>query len=161
VFIFIGKEEKRMIERKGQGTTEYLIILAVIIVIALVVVGVMGWVPGLSGGITEQQSRAYWQSTSPFSIIEYKFSGTTAELEIQNISANKLTLTSLQFDGEGTLGSSISFNAGERKLVTVTGLSNCGNAGTGFDKNVTFTYNSKKVSGLVQIGDKGLIGKCS
>ncbi|MFH1663269.1 MAG: hypothetical protein ABH986_00370 [archaeon] len=150
-----------MFGRKAQGTTEYLIILAVIIVIALVVVGVMGWVPGLSGGITEQQSKAYWQSTSPFTMLEYKFSGTTADLEVQNVSANKLTLTEVKFDGVGTLAASVSFNAGERKLVQLTALNACGNLGAGFDKNVMFTYNSKNVTGLVQIGDKGLIGKCS
>ncbi len=150
-----------MIGRKAQGTTEYLIILAVIIVIALVVVGVMGWVPGLTGGLTEQQSRAYWQSTSPFSIKEFKFSGTTAEIEVQNISANKLTLTDLNIDGIAGLSSSVSFNAGESELVSLTGLTACGNAGSGFDYNVSFTYNSKKVNGLVQLGDKGLIGKCS
>ncbi len=150
-----------MIERKAQGTTEYLIILAVIIVIALVVVGVMGWVPGLSGGITEQQSRAYWQSTAPFAIKEYKISGTTASLEVQNVSANKLTLTDVELDGEGSIASNVEFNAGESKLVTVTITTACGDPGTGFDKNVSFTYNSKNVTGLVQIGDKGLIGKCS
>jgi len=150
-----------MFGRKAQGTTEYLIILAVIIVIALVVVGVMGWVPGLSGGITEQQSKAYWQSTSPFTMLEYKFSGTTADLEVQNVSANKLTLTAVEFEGEGTLASNVSFNAGERKLVQITGLTACGAVGAGFDKNVMFTYNSKNVTALVQIGDKGLIGKCS
>jgi len=149
-----------MFGRKAQGTTEYLIILAVIIVIALVVVGVMGWVPGLSGGITEQQSRAYWQSTAPFSIVEYKISGTTAELEVQNISANKLTLTDVELDGEGSIAANQAFNAGERQLVTVTITTTCGAAGTGFDKNVSFTYNSKNVTGLMQIGDKGLIGKC-
>lgn len=150
-----------MIGRKAQGTTEYLIILAVIIVIALVVVGVMGWVPGLTGGITEQQSRAYWQSTSPFSIKEFKFSGTTAELEVQNISANKLTLTQVAIDGVDGISSNVSFNAGESALISLTGLNACGTIGSGFDYNVSFTYDSKQVTGLMQLGDKGLIGKCN
>ncbi len=152
-----------MFGRKGQGTTEYLIILAVIIVIALVVVGVMGWVPGLSGGITEQQSRAYWQSTSPFGIMEYKFDAeaTTVTLEVQNVSANKLTLTDVEFDGEGALAADVEFNAGERKSVSVTSAPTCGVAGVGFDYNVSMTYDSRKITGLVQIGDKSLIGKCT
>ena len=156
-----------MFGRKGQGTTEYLIILAVIIVIALVVVGVMGWVPGLSGGITEQQSRAYWQSTAPFTIVEYKFDAgeETASLEVQNVSANKLTLTGIEFEGVTGTVSSTSFNAGERKLVSVTGLADTtcelGTSGEGFDYAIIMTYNSKNVTGLTQIGDKSLIGKCS
>ncbi|MBU2100846.1 class III signal peptide-containing protein [Candidatus Micrarchaeota archaeon] len=158
-----------MFGRKAQGTTEYLIILAVIIVIALVVVGVMGWVPGLSGGITEQQSRVYWQSTAPFTIVEYKFDAGlgTASLEVQNVSANKLELTGVDFEGiAGTVtGQPISFNAGERKLVSVTGLTGTtcetSAAGTGFDYTTIITYDSKNVTGLKQIGDKSLIGKCN
>ncbi len=37
-----------MFLKKGQGTTEYLVILALIVVIVLIVFGVMGWFPGLS-----------------------------------------------------------------------------------------------------------------
>jgi len=157
-----------MFGKKGQGTTEYLIILAVVIVIALVVVGVMGWVPGLSGGITEQQSRAYWQSTSPFAIAEYKFDAgaATASLEVQNVSANKLTLTDVTVGIDTvTFATPIAFNAGEKKLVSLTGLTATpcvtSTTGDGFDHTMQFTYNSRNVTGLVQIGDKPLIGKCT
>ena len=150
-----------MFGRKAQGTTEYLIILAVIIVISLVVVGVMGWVPGLSGGLTEQQSKAYWRSTSPFAIIEHNFTGTTADLEIQNISANKLTLTQVNVEGVDGIAADVSFNAGESKAVSLTGLTACGAVGDGFDYTIIFTYDSSKLTGLSQQGDKSLIGKCS
>ena len=75
---------------KGQGTTEYLIILAVVIVIALVVVGVMGWFPGLSTGISAQQSKTFWQSTSPLSIIDWDIDGTNANLVIKNMTTSKM-----------------------------------------------------------------------
>ena len=45
---------------RGQAATEYLIILAVVVIIALIVVGVLGAFPALSSGITKQQSEAYW-----------------------------------------------------------------------------------------------------
>ncbi len=85
---------------KAQGTTEYLIILAVIIVIALVVVGVLGWFPGLSTGISMKQSNAYWQSTHPISILQSKLltDGSMA-LEIQNKTMNKIIIHSLTING--------------------------------------------------------------
>jgi hypothetical protein len=46
--------------RKGQAAVEYLIILAVVIIIALVVVGVLGGFPSLTRGVSERESAAYW-----------------------------------------------------------------------------------------------------
>ena len=51
-----------MKKRFGQAAVEYLIILAVVIIIALVVVGVLGGFPTLTAGVTEKDSLAYWQT---------------------------------------------------------------------------------------------------
>lgn len=45
---------------KGQAAVEYLIILAVVIIIALVVVGVLGGFPALTRGVSERESAVYW-----------------------------------------------------------------------------------------------------
>ena len=86
---------------KGQGTTEYLIILAVVIVVALVVVGVMGWFPGLATGITESQSKAYWKSASPIAITDWKITetATDATFSLQNLSTDKINVTEITVDG--------------------------------------------------------------
>lgn len=44
-------------EKKAQGVTEYLIILAVVIIIALIVVGVMGGIPGMGKSAEETKAR--------------------------------------------------------------------------------------------------------
>lgn len=48
--------------KKGQTATEYLIILAVVIIIALIVVGVMGGIPGLGNdpNAPKQSDVAKW-----------------------------------------------------------------------------------------------------
>jgi len=51
-----------MVKRKAQTATEYLIILAVVIVIALIVVGVMGGIPGIGRGVGTKTSSSYWSS---------------------------------------------------------------------------------------------------
>jgi hypothetical protein len=52
-----------MLGRKGQAAVEYLVILAVVIIIALVVIGVLGGFPLLSRGVSERESAAYWQGS--------------------------------------------------------------------------------------------------
>ncbi len=47
---------------KGQGTIEYLIILAIIIVLALLVVSFVGGFANTGSGINKTQSEAYWKS---------------------------------------------------------------------------------------------------
>jgi len=47
--------------KRAQAAVEYLIILAVVIIIALVVVGVLGGFPSLTRGVNEKESALYWQ----------------------------------------------------------------------------------------------------
>src|SRR3989339_168382 len=107
-----------MLHRKGQGTTEYLIILAVIIVIALIVVGVLGWIPGVGTGITQSQSQAYWASTSPFAMTQYEvFSdGSTAPIIVlRNQTSNKLTLTDIRLTSTSLATTDTEFTGGSEK----------------------------------------------
>ncbi len=46
--------------KKAQAATEYLIILAVVIIIALIVIGVMGGIPGLGTSGRSRVSESYW-----------------------------------------------------------------------------------------------------
>lgn len=49
-------------QKKGQTATEYLIILAVVIVIALIVVGVLGGIPSIGGGAKSNSVNSYWKT---------------------------------------------------------------------------------------------------
>lgn len=56
---------------KGQGATEYLALLAAVLLIALVVLALLSFFPGLSSDAQATQSQAYWQGeASPFSIVD-------------------------------------------------------------------------------------------
>ena len=50
-------------KRKAQTATEYLIILAVVIVIALVVASLLGAFPGIGGTVTTNANQGYWTTT--------------------------------------------------------------------------------------------------
>ena len=55
---------------RAQGATEYLILLAVVLIVALVSVALLGFFPGMASDAQITQSQTYWQSTSPIAIIE-------------------------------------------------------------------------------------------
>ena len=57
---------------RGQGATEYLVLLAVVLIIALVSIALLGFFPELSSDTKLVQSQTYWEAALPFSVIESK-----------------------------------------------------------------------------------------
>jgi len=61
----------------GQGATEYLVLLAVVLIVALVSVALLGFFPGMASDAQRQQSEMYWRSASPIAITEWAAKATT------------------------------------------------------------------------------------
>ena len=57
---------------KGQGATEYLVLLAVVLIVALVSVALLGFFPQMALDAQIAQSQAYWRSATPIAITEAK-----------------------------------------------------------------------------------------
>jgi hypothetical protein len=150
-----------MIQNKGQGTTEYLIILAIVIVIALVVVGVLGGFPSLGAGITQAQSKAYWSSTQPLAIIEWSIpSSGTGSLVFQNQTANVITLTDINWNGTSIGTFSTAIAAGGKATVSDTDMT-CGvSGGQPFSRTVGYTYTTPNLPGLKFNGVQPVVGTC-
>ena len=55
---------------KAQGATEYLVLLAVVLIVALVSVALLGFFPGMASDAQMTQSKAYWSSASPIAITD-------------------------------------------------------------------------------------------
>jgi len=55
---------------KGQGATEYLVLLAVVLIVALVSVALLGFFPGMASDSQITQSQMYWKSATPIAIVE-------------------------------------------------------------------------------------------
>ncbi|MFA6328920.1 MAG: hypothetical protein WCY41_05735 [Candidatus Micrarchaeia archaeon] len=54
----------------GQGATEYLVLLAVVLIVALVSVALLGFFPGMASDAQITQSQIYWRSATPIAIME-------------------------------------------------------------------------------------------
>lgn len=87
---------------KAQGATEYLVLLAVVLIVALVSVALLGFFPGMSSDAQEAQSKAYWSGASPIAIVEWgakygQDSGyidfTAPFLRLRNTGAYQITIT--------------------------------------------------------------------
>jgi hypothetical protein len=55
---------------KAQGATEYLVLLAVVLIVALVSVALLGFFPGMASDAKLTQSKTYWSGTSPIAMVE-------------------------------------------------------------------------------------------
>ncbi len=147
---------------KGQGSTEYLVILAVVLVVALIVIGLLGQFTGFGTAGLEQQSQAYWQGTSPFSIQNIKVSGSSVQMDVKNQLTQRLNLTNVSFDGVDIGAGSQYFAPGQTATVsgTIAGFTCTADQPYEFTK-VIFTYSQGSINGLTQMGDKSIVGKCS
>jgi len=163
---------------RGQGATEYLVILGAVLLVALVIVSLLGWFPSLGGSTREQQSKSYWSGATPFAITSLKANGSGVVLSVSNRLSHKLLLTSINFsDGANSLivlplgNTNYTLNAGEEIVITNVSLANSLNpcyiatgtkAGSPFSfKTIIFTYQQGTISDIKQTGSQGLNGRCS
>lgn len=88
-------------QSRGQGATEYLVLLAVVLVIALVGIALLGFFPGTASDAQETESKIYWQSQSPIAIVEGASRGHTAVpyswpyLRVRNTGGYPIRITKL------------------------------------------------------------------
>ncbi len=153
--------------KKGQGTIEYLVILAIIVVIALVVVTILSQFTGQGTAIRKQNSDGAWKSANPIQIIEtQKTTAGVVTLIIKNsgsegaIRITDLNLSSATNDQNTT---DINLSVGQQWATSLTGNATC-TSGTLFTypkAGITIQYNTSTISGKVQSAPDDLIIQCS
>ena len=94
----------------AQGATEYLVLLAVVLIVALVSVALLGFFPGMAADAQMTQSKIYWSSASPIAIIEWGARDiissnnnlTVIYLRIRNTGVYPISLTKVLANGQTT-----------------------------------------------------------
>lgn len=147
--------------KKGQISTEYLVIMAVILVIALVVVYLMSQSTGVATSTLETQSQAYWKTASPLAITGFSASGTTLTLAVLNTAPETITLTQLSGSGVTTFSTATPFPPGNTQVIRATLTSSCSSGSRYSVDNVTLTYSQGSIIGKTFIGQKSFTGSCS
>lgn len=147
---------------KGQGATEYLVLLAVVLIIALVSIALLGFFPGLASDARITQSNSYWRGEArPFAIVEHAFTTSgSGTVVLQNVDASgTFTLVNLTV-ANTTTNISAQVGPGDTRSVSVSGLGT-GTAGAIYDLNITIAYTSPQGLSNKQYGSKGIVGKYS
>ena len=87
--LWFQKGDDLAFRMKGQGATEYLVLLAVVLIIALVSIALLGFFPGISTDAKITQSQSYWKAGRPFAILEHTLNAASANgtIVVQNADA--------------------------------------------------------------------------
>jgi hypothetical protein len=142
----------------GQGTIEYLLIIGVLIVIALITVSVLSGMMGAGGGIDETTSQTYWKSQL-LSVTDIAVDPQgDGKLVITNKDASPLTVTGVTINGEETLVDTLLFQ-GEKTSIELTGLAPCNRDKQAY--TLVITYKTKH--GIIKkiVGEIPLVTKCT
>jgi len=166
-------------EKRGQAASEYLVLGAVALVVALVAVVLIS--SFTSKGSSEVESRIYWQGAAkPIRIKDaVSLYGSVCDtpstggykLALENSDVDPITLTGVTVDGvdrefcnEGRApASSMPMGANDQAVVgipVVEGAAPC-HEGQFVSMEIAFIYDKKYLSGHVQNGTKALVFRCS
>ena len=152
-----------VLSMRGQGATEYLVLLAVVLIIALVSIALLGFFPGLATDAKITQSNSYWRGEArPFQILEHAIIGNgTMSVVLQNVDATG-TFTMTNFSASNTTyGTATTFAPGEIKSIVIGSSGITGSAGSIYDLNVTIRYTSPNGIANIEAGTKNIVGKFS
>lgn len=152
-----------MVFKKGQAATEYLIILAVVVIIALIVVGVMGGFPGMTQGVSQKDSAAYW-ATADVGIIQYSISNNTNNLIVlRNNKMYTVRVDTVFVNGTNLLASPVTMAPGASSNFSwASGTFSCVTTGSTYSYKVNIGYTDPQYSTAYNItGEKPLVGHCN
>lgn len=148
--------------KKGQTATEYLIILAVVIIIALIVVGVLSGIPSIGGGAKANSLSSYWK-TSKLGVDSISvgagdvpegagtFSNASGFIVLRNnfpftITVNNVTLTDISSQNVDFNDTQTVLAAGQTGTFSYSNLSNSGQEGERFTYGLLVTYSDTETS---------------
>ena len=117
--------------RKAQASTEYIIILAMVIIVALIVVGVIGRIPRLGSSTAVRTSSGYWQQAD-IAIPASYFNQTSGSVVVRNNMPFKIMLLNMSIGPD--------YNATNLPIATLK---------SGAQATVTFVNNTEIALGDV------------
>ena len=130
--------------KKAQGATEYIIIVGVVIVIALLVVIAMGGIPGIGRGVAGRAVASYW-ATADVAITDYAVSASGSDtVIIKNNLRNQIVLNDVVVNGVDLESSTSTLAPGASK--TYTGAIAACTAGQSFTYAASIYYQDSKTS---------------
>jgi len=159
-----------MTSPKAQGATEYLVIFAVVLIIAMVAVGLLGFAPSIFGSANESATSLYWSSQKPIRLDSWSAAADgTVSLSMQNNGMGQIVLTQVSFSRSSDLSNpdisstlSLPIQAGRSTTYTgpqVLSPANRCATGTSFSYYLTLYYTDNGQPKVFP-GAKPIVGHC-
>ena len=147
--------------KKGQGAAEYLILLAVVLIVGIVAIALLGGFTDIGGSAMENEGRQYWTgSVRPFIAPDYTQQNSTFYVTFKNVEPSRLMLTSISLDSD-TYSTNVSFNAGASKTISFPVSSACNETSYDFfEYDVIINYTTDNEVQKSQRGSKPFAGRC-
>ncbi len=154
---------------RGQGSAEYLIVLAVVLIVALVAIVLIGGFPGFGSDAQRTESAQYWSgSARPIAIAEQAQINSTVYITVLNVETTRLILRNATLaDRTANYSNStipavgLTLGSGARKTIAISGLIPCNAASFDeYEYTVTFIYDTTDITGKTERGNKPIVGKC-
>ena len=154
---------------RAQGATEYLVILAMVLVIAVVVISLLGLYPGAGGEMRGNEQSSYWMTAQPFGIRDTQQSGqANITLVLVNHAPRPLTLVSVNLTfspGVSYVNSTrTEFEAGESRTIVIAGnaaMPDCTTrSGRSFSYSASILYDDEPLKNKLQPGSLPLSVNC-
>jgi len=149
---------------KGQSSTEYVIILAVVLTILLVGLSLMGFFSGFSSDTLTGESQSFWaNAASPFAILDTKFAGSSLGIIVHNRASTTLSLTGMSISSGNSSYAPAGFPynvvPGQKLNFSIAMPEPC-QSGKIYEYLVLFNYSTDSVVSLSQVGGKPLMVRC-
>jgi len=143
---------------RGQGTIEYLIVLAVIVIVGLLVVSLSGTFLNPASQVSQNVSKSYWVS-GPISVLDSSVDGSgDGAFFVGNNTGDVITITRMNIGGVSRdVNKTLGIN--EFYLVELELLSACNGSTASY--NVVFYYASPDGVEHVFVGSVPLVVSCA
>ncbi len=153
---------------RGQGVVEYLVIIAVVLIISLMAAVLLANSPGPAADIRASTSAAYWSSqASPFLITNQNLSADgVLTLTLLNSAPTTMEITNMNISGTGLFTSSstapLNVATGKRALATIFLNGSCvPNQMYELNVNMTLLSDESELPYRIQSGAEPLVGRCN
>jgi hypothetical protein len=149
----------------GQGTIEYLVIIAIVVVIALVVVGLLLQVMDQGSAVPEQTAKTAWKSAEPFAITDWTLDASedTLTVVIKNNTFETLGLNSIYINAndKNTQSGNVAPGATVTRIIrSLTASYSAGDKYSYSHENnaIYIDYNTPNITNKKQYGNADIVG---
>jgi len=140
---------------RAQASTEYLVILAIVIIIALVAANALGKFPSLGAGTSSRVSSSYWR-TADLAVVAYRVdTNGSAEVVVKNNMPGSVRLVGFELGGVELVSAPVSLRPGQS--ATLSGSVGPGSDGYAFNVTASY-YDANRMGPFVFSGEEKLVG---